>query len=74
MCFPFTSNHCIFVLSDSLTNIMLYVFVVVPSCEVISIGTVIDESLRLSLIFFVAVAVSISSSPIFIVAYLFSVI
>ena len=24
MCFPFTSNHCIFVLSDSLTNIMLY--------------------------------------------------
>ena len=72
ICFLFTSNHCIFVSFDRRTNIMLYVFVTVPSCDVITIGTVIVPSSNGNFMFWVAFPVSSSVSPIFMLAYSFA--
>ena len=51
---------------------MLYVFVTVPSCDVITIGSVIVPSSNGHFMFWVAFPVSSSVSPIFMLAYSFA--
>ena len=72
MCLLFTSNHCIFVSFDKRTNIILYVFVTVLSCDVITNGTVIVPFDKSSGILCDVSPIVSSVSPIFILANSFS--
>jgi len=57
---------------DRRTNIILYVFVTVPSCAVITIGTVIVPLDKSSFTFCKFSPTTVSVSPIFILANSFS--